>query len=64
MIAAVPGVAIDLDAVLGDTRPLWRDWLADVGRGAPAHAGVTGVIRFDEHGDAINKVVLVGRAAR
>lgn len=24
-------VAIDLD-VLGDTRPLWRDWLADAGR--------------------------------
>jgi phosphoglycolate phosphatase-like HAD superfamily hydrolase len=22
-----PGVAIDLDGVLGDTRPLWRDWL-------------------------------------
>lgn len=23
-----PAVAIDLDHVLGDTRPLWRDWLA------------------------------------
>ena len=22
-----PAVAIDLDGVLGDTRPLWRDWL-------------------------------------
>lgn len=23
---------VDLDAVLGDTRPLWRDWLADAAR--------------------------------
>ena len=50
-------------AVGADRRKV-RDWLASVGRGAPAHAGVTGVIRFDEHGDAINKMVLVGRAAR
>src|SRR6266487_6955254 len=25
-------IAIDLDSVLGDTRPLWRDWLADAAR--------------------------------
>ncbi|MGH3102602.1 MAG: hypothetical protein ACRDN6_00695, partial [Gaiellaceae bacterium] len=25
-------VAVDLDGVLGDTRPLWRDWLADAAR--------------------------------
>jgi len=25
-------VALDLDGVLGDTRPLWRDWLADAAR--------------------------------
>ena len=25
-------VAIDLDGALGDTRPLWRDWLADAAR--------------------------------
>ena len=25
-------VAIDLDGALGDTRPLWRDWLADASR--------------------------------
>jgi phosphoglycolate phosphatase-like HAD superfamily hydrolase len=24
--------AVDLDAVLGDTRPLWRDWLEDAAR--------------------------------
>jgi broad specificity phosphatase PhoE len=29
---AVASLAIDLDAVLGDTRPLWRDWLADLER--------------------------------
>jgi branched-chain amino acid transport system substrate-binding protein len=50
-------------AIGGDRRRI-RDWLADVGRGAPAHPGATGVIRFDEHGDAINKVVLVARATR
>src|SRR5262245_18698299 len=26
------GVAIELDGVLGDTRPLWEDWLADAAR--------------------------------
>ena len=25
-------LALDLDGVLGDTRPLWLDWLADAGR--------------------------------
>jgi phosphoglycolate phosphatase-like HAD superfamily hydrolase len=25
-------LAVDLDAVLGDTRSLWRDWLADAAR--------------------------------
>jgi phosphoglycolate phosphatase-like HAD superfamily hydrolase len=28
----VRGIALDLDGVLGDTRPLWHDWLADAGR--------------------------------
>jgi phosphoglycolate phosphatase-like HAD superfamily hydrolase len=28
----VKALAIDLDAVLGDTRPLWRDWLEDAAR--------------------------------
>jgi branched-chain amino acid transport system substrate-binding protein len=50
-------------AVGGDRRKI-RDWVAQVGRGAPPHAGVTGMIRFDENGDAINKVVIVGRAVR
>ena len=50
-------------ALGGDRRKI-REWVAEVGRGAPAHPGVTGVIRFDEHGDAINKVVLVARAGQ
>ena len=33
-IAAVPAIALDLDAVLADTRPLWRDWLEDAARRA------------------------------
>lgn len=27
-------VAVDLDAVLADTRPIWRDWLEDAARRA------------------------------
>jgi phosphoglycolate phosphatase-like HAD superfamily hydrolase len=30
----VQPLALDLDAVLADTRPLWRDWLDDVARRA------------------------------
>jgi phosphoglycolate phosphatase-like HAD superfamily hydrolase len=30
----VTALAIDLDAVLGDTRPLWEAWLEDVSRRA------------------------------
>ena len=30
----VKSVALDLDAVLADTRPLWLDWLADASRRA------------------------------
>ena len=30
----MPSIALDLDDVLADTRPLWRDWLADAARRA------------------------------
>jgi phosphoglycolate phosphatase-like HAD superfamily hydrolase len=30
----VKAVALELDAVLADTRPLWRDWLVDAARRA------------------------------
>jgi phosphoglycolate phosphatase-like HAD superfamily hydrolase len=33
-IARVDALALDLDAVLADTRPLWRDWLEDAARRA------------------------------
>jgi phosphoglycolate phosphatase-like HAD superfamily hydrolase len=32
---AAKAFAIDLDGALGDTRPLWRDWLADAARVLP-----------------------------
>jgi phosphoglycolate phosphatase-like HAD superfamily hydrolase len=31
-VGEVTAVAIDLDGALGDTRPLWRAWLADAAR--------------------------------
>jgi phosphoglycolate phosphatase-like HAD superfamily hydrolase len=31
-IERLEAIALDLDAVLADTRPLWRDWLEDVAR--------------------------------
>jgi ABC-type branched-subunit amino acid transport system substrate-binding protein len=49
---------------VGPNRRKVRDWIAQVGRNAPPHHGATGVIRFDEHGDATNKTVHVGRATR
>jgi phosphoglycolate phosphatase-like HAD superfamily hydrolase len=33
-IEVVRAIALDLDAVLADTRPVWRDWLEDAGRRA------------------------------
>jgi phosphoglycolate phosphatase-like HAD superfamily hydrolase len=35
----VPSLALDLDDVLADTRPLWRDWLEDAGRRARVDLG-------------------------
>ncbi len=32
MVTPPAALAIDLDSVLGDTRRLWDDWLADAGR--------------------------------
>src|SRR5207302_4693385 len=29
---SLEAIALDLDVVLADTRPLWRDWLEDVAR--------------------------------
>ena len=46
---------------VGPDRRAIRDWIAGVGRQRPAFQGVTGAIRFDEEGDAVGKVVLVGQ---
>jgi len=40
----------------GADRHRVRDWVASVGRGQPAYDGVTGTIRFDEHGDPMKHV--------
>ena len=45
---------------VGRDRHRIRDWLASVGRDTPAQRGITGEIRFDEHGDAVAKPVLIG----
>ena len=47
----------------GDRREV-RDWIAAVGRTAPAYDGVTGPIRFSAWGDAVDKPVLIGSVAR
>jgi phosphoglycolate phosphatase-like HAD superfamily hydrolase len=38
-IGRLQAIALDLDAVLADTRPLWRDWLEDAGRRARVDLG-------------------------
>jgi branched-chain amino acid transport system substrate-binding protein len=68
--APTPQAALSYDAAMligraalavGPDRKLVRDWIASVGtNSAPMH-GVTGEIRFDAHGDAIGKSVVIGR---
>jgi branched-chain amino acid transport system substrate-binding protein len=45
---------------VGADRRRIRDRIARTGNGAPAHAGVTGEIRFDDAGDPVAKPVLMG----
>jgi phosphoglycolate phosphatase-like HAD superfamily hydrolase len=61
-------VAVDLDGVLGDTRPLWHDWLASVGpllgidvAAVPSNRGAAAA-QLDEAG-AGNWRVLLARFA-
>jgi branched-chain amino acid transport system substrate-binding protein len=68
--APTPQAALSYDATMligraalavGPDRKLVRDWIASVGtNSAPMH-GVTGDIRFDAHGNAIGKPVVIGR---
>jgi ABC-type branched-subunit amino acid transport system substrate-binding protein len=41
-----------------------RDWIAGVGRLTPAHAGASGEIRFGEHGDPVNKRIVIRQAVQ
>ena len=50
-------IALDLDAVLADTRPLWNDWLADAARrthvelDVPEDRGAAAVVLDERLGD-------------
>jgi branched-chain amino acid transport system substrate-binding protein len=48
------------EQVVGPNRRRIRDWVANVGTGVPALAGVTGPIRFDGGGDPVDKAVTMG----
>ena len=45
---------------VGPDRRRVRDWVAGIGRARPAFPGVTGAIRFDAEGNAVQTPVLVG----
>jgi len=64
-----PQAALSFDAAMligraavasGPDRQRVRDWVASVGTSTPAMHGVTGEIRFDSHGDAIGKPIVIG----
>jgi branched-chain amino acid transport system substrate-binding protein len=68
--APSPQAALSFDAAMligraalatGAEREKVRDWIASVGSTAPAVRGVTGEIRFDDHGDAVGKPIVIGR---
>jgi phosphoglycolate phosphatase-like HAD superfamily hydrolase len=46
-------VAIDLDRALGDTRPLWREWLEDVAR----RARIEGELPEDVSAEQLDRLV-------
>jgi ABC-type branched-subunit amino acid transport system substrate-binding protein len=48
---------------VGPDRKLVRDWVSSVGTSGPPMHGVTGDIRFDDHGDPVGKSVVIGRIA-
>ena len=59
--ASVIGRAVH---AVGPDRARVRDWVSEVGRSQPAHAGVTGRIAFDSIGDPQDKTVLIRRVGR
>jgi branched-chain amino acid transport system substrate-binding protein len=65
-----PQAALSYDAAMlighaaiavGPDRPRIREWIASVGAGAPPARGVSGAIRFDDHGNAVGKSIVIGR---
>ncbi|HEY2375336.1 MAG TPA: branched-chain amino acid ABC transporter substrate-binding protein [Gemmatimonadaceae bacterium] len=48
------------ELAVGADRNRIRDWIASVGTALPPLRGVTGDIRFDDHGDAVAKPVVIG----
>jgi len=70
--APTPQAALSYDAAMligraalavGPDRKLVRDWVASVGTSNSPMHGVTGDIRFDDHGDPVGKSVVIGRIA-
>ena len=67
--APTPQAALAYDATMvigraelavGPDRNRIREWVASIGNGLPAMHGITGDIRFDDHGDAVGKPVVIG----
>jgi len=52
----VKSVAVDLDAVLGDTRPLWRSWLEDAARRFRAIAELDPAALPEDRGEAAREL--------
>ena len=50
--------------VTGGNRAAVRNWLAEVGRGSPPHLGVTGQIRFDSIGGAVDQPLRISGTTR
>ena len=68
-VAPSPQAALAYDATMvigraelavGPDRNRIRDWVASIGSSLPPMRGVTGEIRFDDHGDAVGKPVVIG----
>ncbi|HKW46160.1 MAG TPA: ABC transporter substrate-binding protein, partial [Gemmatimonadaceae bacterium] len=68
-LAPTPQAALAYDATMvigraelavGPDRNRIRNWVASIGTSLPAMHGVTGDIRFDDHGDAVAKPVVIG----
>jgi branched-chain amino acid transport system substrate-binding protein len=68
--APTPQAALSYDAAMvigraalavGRDRQRIRDWVASIGTTTAPMRGITGEIRFDDHGDAIGKPVVIGR---